>query len=554
MRIERGIYIHYNWIFARFQSQTVRHLYRFESAGQRISCTFCQEVFPALFLTRHKKTRYNKGRKILKCWERGSLFRKGSPFFIKQESEDRNLESTASPALGSRKEKTAFYKRAFAITLPIALQNFMDAAVGSADILMLSFVGQTALAASSLAGQVMFVFQMLLYGVSSGASVLAAQYWGKKDTRTVERVMGLSLRVTLLIGAAFTLAAALVPQILMRIFTNDSDVIAQGIRYLRFVSPAYILGGFASVYLSVMRSVERVKMSALVHCSAVVMNVVLNACFIFGFGPFPKLGIAGVALATSITRLCEVLICLCDSRANLVIHLHIRDLFGKSGTLLRDFFRFAVPAAANDIIWGLAFSVYSVILGHLSSDIVAANSVASVVRNLGTVVCFGTASAAAIILGKAMGDNRLAEAKSYASRFVRLAILTALAGGAVILACRPLVLRFMYLYVEVTDVVRTELSTMLYINSYYILGSSINTMLICGIFRAGGDVRFGLYMDIIAMWVYAVPVGLLAAFVLKLPEMWVYFILCLDEFVKMPVILVHYKKGAWLRNITRDLT
>ncbi len=464
------------------------------------------------------------------------------------------METQSGANLGTREEKRFFYKRAFAVTLPIALQNFMDAAVGSADILMLSFVGQTALAASSLAGQVMFVFHMLLYGVSSGACVLAAQYWGKKDTRTVERVMGLSLRVCLLIGAAFTLAAALVPQLLMHIFTDDADVIAEGMRYLRFVSPAYILGGFASVYLNVMRSVERVKMSAAVHCSAVVMNVALNACFIFGFGPFPKLGIAGVALATSITRACETVVCLADGRMNRIIRLHAADLFRKSGTLLRDFFLFSVPAAANDIIWGLAFSVYSVILGHLSSDIVAANSVASVVRNLGTVVCFGTASAAAILLGKAMGDNRLAEAKAYAARFARLAVLTALAGGVLILACRPLVLRFMYLYVEVTDVVRQELSTMLCINSYYILGSSVNTMLICGVFRAGGDVRFGLYMDIIAMWLYAVPVGLLAAFVLKLPEMWVYFILCLDEFVKMPVIILHYKKGAWLRNITRDMT
>lgn len=458
-----------------------------------------------------------------------------------------------APPLGSRAEKRAFYKRTLSITGPIALQNFMDAAVSSADILMLSFVSQSALAASSLAGQVMFVLQMLLYGVSSGASVLSAQYWGRKDCRTVERVMGLSLRFSILIGAVFTLAALLFPETIMQIFTDDHALIAEGIRYLRAVSAAYVLGGFATVYLSVMRSVERVKMSAAVHCSAVLMNVLLNACFIFGFGPFPKLGITGVALATSITRAVEVVICLIDSRLNPVVRLRLKDLFARGGALLRDFIRYAIPSAANDIIWGLAFSVYSIILGHLSSDIVAANSVASVVRNLGTVVCFGTASSAAIILGKEMGDNRLQQARAYAARFAWLSIWTALAGGVVILACRPLVLQFMHLYVTVTDVVRAELSTMLYINAYYILGSSVNTMLICGIFRAGGDVRFGLICDIIAMWGYAVPVGLLCAFVLKIPEMWVYFVLCLDEFVKMPFIIRHYKKGAWLQNITRQL-
>ena len=455
-------------------------------------------------------------------------------------------------ALGSRQEKKAFYRYTAAITGPIALQNLMDAAVGSADVIMLSFVSQTALAASSLAGQVMFVLQMLLFGISSGASVLSAQYWGKGDRRAVERVMGLSLRVTVLISALFTLAAAVCPGLLMRIFTADAALIDAGKDYLRAVSAAYVLGGFSTVYLSVMRSVERVRMSAALHCGAVLMNVLLNACFIFGIGPFPRLGIVGVALATSITRLIEFAVCLADGRLCRVIKPRLADLFARGGQLMRDFVRYAVPAAANDIIWGLAFSIYSVILGHLSADIVAANSVASVVRNLGTVVCFGVSSSAAIILGKTMGYGQLEEARVYGRRFAWLSLWTALAGGVLILCSRPLVMRFMHYYVTVTDTVQSELSIMLLINSYYVIGQSVNTMMICGIFRAGGDVRYGLRMDLISMWCYAVPMGLLCAFVLKLPEMWVYFILCLDEFVKMPFILIHYRKGSWLRNITRD--
>ena len=248
----------------------------------------------------------------------------------------------------------------------------------------------------------------------------------------------------------------------------------------------------------------------------------------------------------------EVLVCLVDGNTCKIIRLRIKDLISRSGALLKDFLRFAIPSAMNDIVWGLAFSVYSIILGHLSSDIVAANSVASVVRNLCTVVCFGASSSAAIILGKAMGDNKLDEARVYASRFAGMSVWTAILGGIVVLLCRPLVMDFMHLYVTVTDVVKSELSIMLYINSYYIIGQSVNTMLICGIFRAGGDVKFGLICDMIAMWVYAVPIGLLCAFVFKLPEMWVYFVLCLDEFVKMPVVIRHYLKRGWIRNITRE--
>ena len=455
----------------------------------------------------------------------------------------------SAPAL----ERRSFYRRAAAITAPIALQNFMDAAVSSADVIMLSFVSQTALAASSLAGQIAFVQQMLLYGISSGASVLSAQYWGKGDRRAVERVLGLSLRITLIISACLTLAAAIAPGLLMRIFTDNTDLIAAGRSYLRTVSISYLLGGFCSVYLSVMRSVERVRVSAAVHCSAVCMNVLLNACFIFGLGPFPKLGIVGVALATSITRMLEFIVCQIDGRLCRVIRLRLGDIIARGGELMRDFTRYSVPAAANDLVWGMAFSVYSIILGHLSSDIVAANSVASVVRNLATVVCFGVSSSAAIMLGKMMGEGQLERARVCAKRFVWLSVWTAVAGGALILLCRPLVLQFMHYYVTVTDTVRSELNTMLYINSYYVLGQSINTMLICGVFRAGGDVRFGLRCDIISMWMYAVPIGLLCAFVFKLPEMTVYFILCLDEFVKMPFNFIHYRKGKWLQNITRDL-
>ncbi len=454
--------------------------------------------------------------------------------------------------LGSRQEKRSFYKHAFKLTAPIALQNLMDAAVSSADIIMLSFVSQAALGASSLAGQVAFVLHMLLFGITSGASVLCAQYWGKGDVKSVERVFGLSMRITLIISALFTIAAAVVPDKIMHIFTEDPELIANGVLYLRAVCASYFLGAFCSIYLGVMRSVERVKMSATVHCSAVIMNVVLNACFIFGWGPFPKLGIIGVALATSITRAVETVICLGYNWFSKAVKLRIKYIFARGGQLMRDFVKFAIPAITNDVAWGLAFSIYSVILGHLSSDIVAANSVATVVRNLGTVVCFGTSTSAAIVLGKTMGDNKLAEAKVYASRFLKLSIYTALAGGVVILLARPLVMMYMEVAVEVTELVRKELNLMLYINSYYILGQSVNTMLICGIFRAGGDVKFGMVTDIITMWCYAVPVGLIAAFVLKLPEMWVYFILCLDEFVKIPVVIRHYKQLSWLRNITRD--
>ena len=448
-------------------------------------------------------------------------------------------------------EQRQFYKMTASLTLPIALQNLMDTAVSGADVLMLNFVSENAISAASLAGQVQFVLNMIFYGLSSGTAVLCAQYWGRGDKRTIEKIMGLSLRISICLSMLFTLAALFVPGVIMKIFTDDAAVIDLGMQYLRAVAPSYVLSGFATMYLCVMRSVERVVVSATVHSSAVVANIILNACFIFGWGPFPSLGIAGVAIATSITRALEVLYCIFDAAVICrVIRFKVGDLFARRKILMRDFIRYSVPAMGNDLVWGLAFSMYSVILGHISSDIVAANSITTVVRSLGSVVCFGVASSGGIILGKAMGDNQLEKAELYAKRLLRLSIGTAIVGGLLVLAVRPVLLSWMNL----TETVYGYLSVMLLITSYYIMGQSVNTMVVCGIFRAGGDVRFGLKMDIVAMWIYAVPVGFLAAFLFKLPPLWVYFILCLDEFVKMPVILMHYKKKKWLCNITRAET
>jgi Na+-driven multidrug efflux pump len=192
--------------------------------------------------------------------------------------------------------------------------------------------------------------------------------------------------------------------------------------------------------------------------------------------------------------------------------------------------------------------MYSVIIGHLGSDAVAANSFVVVVRNFGTVFCFAIGSAAGLLVGNVIGENQLEKARSYASGCMKLTVLTGLFGGILIGAATPLVLS----YADISEQAAHYLKYMLLINTYYVMGSAVNTTLIAGIFRAGGDSKFGMICDTIDMWCYAVPLGFLAAFVFKLPVMVVYFLLCTDEFVKWPWVIRHYLSGKWLKNITRD--
>ncbi len=447
-------------------------------------------------------------------------------------------------------EKSPFYGQIGRLVAPIVLQNLLSAAVNSADVVMLNFVGQSAISAVSLASQYASVLFMVFYGLGTGATMLCAQYYGKKDYRAIEAVQGIALRFSIGISALFALLALLVPEGMMRIFTNDAELIALGAGYIRILSVCYLCWGVTEVYLSVLRSMGRVLVGTVLNSVAAGLNVLLNAVFIFGWLGAPKLGVNGVALATSVSRLVELGLCFFVSLRSEHGKLKFSALFVRSKALFSDFMRLSLPAMANDVIWGVAFSAYSAILGHLGSDAVAANSLASVVRNFGTILCFGLASAGGVLLGQKIGEGRLEEARADGRRLLWLTVAAGALGGVVVLAARPLVLQ--YAGGNFSPAALHYLSVMLLINSYYIMGAAVNTTLIAGAFRAGGDSRFGLVCDSIAMWAYAVPLGFIAAFVLKLPVLWVYFLLCTDEFVKWPWVLRHYARGKWLKNITRD--
>ncbi|ETO96678.1 MATE efflux family protein [Lachnoanaerobaculum sp. MSX33] len=446
------------------------------------------------------------------------------------------------------KGSSSFNKDILRLAVPIVLQNIVTTAVNSADVIMLGFVGQDALSAGSLANQVMFILNLVYTGISSGVIMLAAQYWGKKDTKTIEHIMGIGMQLSMFISSMFFIMAFFFPHILMRIFTNDVNLITAGIPYLRMVSFSYLFMSFSQVYLCAMRSIERVNFSTVTNAVALILNIILNAVFIFGLFGAPKLGIIGVALATVIARGVEFTICVIDNFIPKAIHFHIKNVLEVNKILFFDFMKYSLPAFGNEIVWGVAFSMYSVIMGHLNSDIVAANAVVVVARNLGTVACFGIADAGAIILGKSIGSGNTDTIKSDSSRFVKITSISAILGGIVIFLLRPV----FFSMTDLTPTAQSYLSIMLFINMYYIVGQAFNTAMICGVFRSGGDSKWGFFCDILDMWCYSVPLGFISAFVLKLPPMWVYFLICTDEFVKIPFVYKHYKSYKWLKNITRD--
>ena len=445
--------------------------------------------------------------------------------------------------------KDRFYSQILKLVVPIVIQNLLSAAVSSADVVMLNYVGQSSISAVSLAANYASVLFMVYYGLGTGATLLCAQYWGKKDLQAIRVVEGIALRFSLIITLVFSGSALFAPEWMMRLFTNDAELIQIGAGYLRFMSLTYLCWGFIEVYLAVLRSVGKVTIAMVLNVLAFSLNIFLNAVFIFGLFGAPHLGATGVAIATATSRAVELIGCIVVSLLfSRDLKLNPAYMFISNKTLLKDFVQLSLPALVNDLSWSVAFSMYSVILGHLGTDAVAANSLVVVARNFGTVLCFGTASAGGILLGNVMGENDMKRAKEYASKLLKLTVITGAIGGVLILIATPFILHF----ASLSETAMHYLKYMLLINTYYVMGAAVNTTLIAGVFRAGGDTRFGLICDTIDMWCYAVPLGFIAAFVFKLPVLVVYFLLCTDEFVKWPWVIKRYRSGKWLQNITRD--
>ena len=443
-----------------------------------------------------------------------------------------------------------FYRSVFALVIPMALQNLINVGVTAADVIMLGRVGEKALSGASLAGQVQYIMVLFLFGLTSGATVLTAQYWGKGDKKTIEKILGLGMKAAIIVTAIFTVAALLIPDLLMRIFTNDPAVISEGMKYLRIVAFSYVLMGITQVYLFIMRSVERVVVATVVYLVSLICNVILNAIFIFGLLGCPAMGIQGAALGTLAARFVELILVIGYARLfNKDIKFRFRYLMRTDKLLVRDFLRYALPVVMNEVMWGLGTAANTAILGHMGSAAVAANSVAQVARQLATVVAFGLSSATAIYLGKTIGEKKFEHAKAYAHRFLLLSVVMGAIGGAIILVAAPVTAALLSL----TPAAKSYLKFMFFVMSYFVIAQSFNTTMVVGTFRSGGDTRFGLIMDVATMWGCSILFGFLAAFVFHCGVPVVYIILMSDELIKVPITWIRYRSYKWLKDVTREL-
>lgn len=440
--------------------------------------------------------------------------------------------------------KQSLRKEIVRLALPIALQQFMTALVGACDAIMLGKLSQDAMSAVSLATQVTFVFNLFMFAFMAGENMFVAQYYGKGDYTGISQVFSLVTKICGCIAVVFLAGTLFFPEQLMRILTNEETLIVLGSEYLRVIGISYVFSGIAQTFLAIMKNCGAVNMSTLINGVMVILNIALNAVFIFGLSGFPKMGIKGAALATVLATVVQFLwsvgYVLCRIRAvKFSLRSCEKKLFGR-------FWQKTVPLLINNLAWGIGFSMYSVIMGHLGTDAVAANGIANISKNLVVCFCLGLGNAGSIIVGNRLGADRLQEAKEVGETLTKTAIIAGIVSGLVLIALSPFITKM----VDLTPTARGYLQKMLLISSYYIAGKSVNCMTIGGIFAAGGDSKFGMLCDSVTLWCIIVPLGCICAFILKLPVMVVYFVLNLDEIIKLPVVYKHYKKYKWIKNLT----
>lgn len=440
-----------------------------------------------------------------------------------------------------------FYRDLARIAVPIALQNLITAGVNALDTVMVGRLGAAELAAVGLANQVWFLLILFLFGVSTGAGVFTAQYWGKKDIAGIRRTTGVALAVGGGASLAFAAAAILAPKAILGFYSRDPEVIALGAGYLRVVAFSYPLAAAGFVFSIALRGVERVKLPLAATAVSLSLNAVLNYALIFGAFGLPRLGVLGAAIATLIAKALEATIIILGAYLKKTPPAgRLHELFAWGSGFVSRYVRVAAPVLLNEVTWSLGITVYNAVFARMGTEAIAAFNVASTVSQLAMVFFMGSANAAAVMIGARIGEGERERAFAWAGRFAVLSpALGALVGALLIPASRLLPLAF-----ALEPVPMAQAMAMVVVLGLVYPFKVFNLHLIVGICRSGGDTRFGAAFDIAGVWGLGVPLVALGAFALRLEPWAVFALLNVEEVAKSFLGLWRLKTRRWLRDVT----
>ncbi len=450
---------------------------------------------------------------------------------------------------GKREQGRGFYRTFFSICLALVLQNIVTLSVNLADNVMLGAYSEQSLSGVSAVNQIQFVYQMVLVALGDGLVMFCSQYWGMRRIEPMKKIAAAAMDAALLIAAALFVAASCFPEQLLRLFTTDSAIIAEGVRYLKIIRFTYLFFAVTQILLATLRSVEIVRIAFFLSVQTFLINCGINYVLIYGRFGAPELGAAGAAIGTLAARVveCAVLIGYIAKKER-TLNLRVRDYTRLDRALCRDYLRETAPMIAVQTLWGLNVALQTVILGHLTSAAIAANSASSTLYSLVKAVPLGAASAACVVIGRTVGSGELSLVKTYARGLQKIFLLIGIAGGIVLFFLRIPVLSLYRLSSEAKELA----NTFLIILSVVFVGMAYQVPTNTGIIRGGGDALFGVKMDLISIWGIVIPLSLVMAFVVKASPQIVVCCLNADQIFKCVPAFLKVNYGNWIRKLTRD--
>ena len=439
-----------------------------------------------------------------------------------------------------------FWKKVLFIGVPVALQNLINTFVNVIDTFMIGSLGEDYVSAVGLANRVFFVMSLLVFGITSGCSVLLSQYFGKGDTKNLNRTYGFMNMLALGGAAIFFILGVSVPNVLMRIFTNSETLINIGAPYLRIVSVSYLFTAFSMSATGLFRSINRTRAPMMFTLGGVIVNVIFNYLFIYGKLGFPELKANGAAVGTLIARGTEfILMVIYLKITKNKYDLSIKEMLNINKEIVKKNLRFAVPVIINEFGWGLGTTMYSVIYGHMDDNVVAAMTIASALQELVYALLFGVSTACSVIVGNELGANKLEEAEKSAKTLLITGVIMSMALAGILIG---LIKPYTSLY-KTTEIVRDYIFKVCIVYAILMPARTFNLINIVGILRSGGDTVFCMVMELLSLWVYAIPMGCLGAFGLNLEITWVFLMLESEQLTKVIAGTIRYRQKKWVKNI-----
>jgi len=453
-------------------------------------------------------------------------------------------------------KNSEFYKKVFALALPIALQSVITIGVNMLDTIMVARLGENALSATSLANTFIAIYHIFCMGLGMGASVLVSRYWGMKSAgngqeeaagRALKQTVALMLRITVILAAVFAVITFIMPDTLMKMYTKETEIIQLGARYFRYSVITYFFLGVSLVCTIVLRSVGQVRLPLYVSIGAFFVNLLANYAFIFGKLGAPKMEVAGAAIGTIIARLFEF----CIIFGYLIfkdkkICFRLKDVFIKTGSLISEYIRICIPVLISDAILALGNNAVAMVIGHLGATFVAANAITSVTQQFSTVLIQGVSQAGAIVTGQTLGKGDKDKTMEQGWLFLGLGLGLGCISGLFIMAFSGPIISA-YKVIPETEAIAKQLMAAI---SLIIVFQATNSIMTKGVLRGGGDTKMLMLTDNIFLWVISIPLGILAGFVFKWPAFWIYFFLKADQVVKTIWCVFRLKSEKWIKKIT----